>query len=324
VTLARCAAGPLVGGAQPGVLLIMLEMHEIRYFLALARELHFTRAAEACAVTQPAFTRAIRKLEVKLGGLLFNRRRGQIDLTALGWDVLPRLQAGFEEIEAVHSQARYDIKAKRTRIRLGVTCTISPDIFAPILKDLDQELNNVEIVLKEAKSGTIVELLASGDIDIGIAAWPVYPDDMDVHPIFIENYAIAFAAGHVFQDLDEVPLAQLSGETYLERLHCEFDDHFKAATHDWNINTEIRFSSEREDWIQSMVRQGLGVSIVPEFMPLADGIESRAIVEPSVQRVVAVLTLRGQAFSRVQQHLVRKLLALGLPLPAPVLASGIG
>lgn len=283
----------------------MLEMHEIRYFLALARERHFTRAAETCHVSQPAFTRAIRKMETKLGGLLFDRRRGQIDLTALGRTVMPQLQMGFDEIEAARLSALEQVKDSRTRLRIGVTCTISPDYFGRILKEIDTDIIEGDISLTEAKSGTIVDLLLADEIDVGIAAWPTYPDQVQAIPLFTERYAVAFAAGHVFAALPEVPLEQLSGESYLDRLACEFDAHFAAAAGVWPADVTTRFASEREDWIQSMIALGLGIAIVPELLPCAAGVEVRRICEPEISRKVSVLTSRGRRFSAPLDRLMR-------------------
>lgn len=293
----------------------MLEMHEIRYFLALARERHFTRAAETCNVSQPAFTRAIRKMETKLGGLLFDRRRGQIDLTALGRTVLPQLQTGFDDIEAARASALEQNKVAREHLRIGVTCTISPDHFGCVLKALGAEIADSEISLREAKSGTVVDLLLADEIDVGIAAWPTYPDEIQAIPLFSERYAIAFATNHVFAALAEIPLEQLSGETYIDRLACEFDSHFAAAAGEWPADVATRFASEREDWVQSMIALGLGVAIVPEFLLLAPGVAARPICDPVISRDVAILTTRGRRFSQpldrlmrlVRQHLSRPL-----------------
>lgn len=105
-----------------------METHEIRYFLALARELNFTRAAEASGVSQPALTRAIQKLEAELGGTLFLRRPGQVELTLLGREILPQLEAIAKSMVDVHRRAESVVRARIQSLRLGVMCTVGPPV----------------------------------------------------------------------------------------------------------------------------------------------------------------------------------------------------
>lgn len=104
----------------------LMETHEVRYFLSLARELNFTRAAEASGVSQPALTRAIQKLEVELGGALFLRRPGQVELTRLGREVLPQLEAIESTMVDVQRRAQSVTRAASNSLRLGAMCTIGP------------------------------------------------------------------------------------------------------------------------------------------------------------------------------------------------------
>src|SRR6201988_4343867 len=96
-----------------------MEMHQIRYFLAVAEDLNFTRAAERCNVAQPSLTRAIKLLEEELGGLLFHRERTRTHLSELGRMVLPFLTDAYNQAQAVKQQAREFIKLKRTVLKLG-------------------------------------------------------------------------------------------------------------------------------------------------------------------------------------------------------------
>jgi DNA-binding transcriptional LysR family regulator len=117
-----------------------METHEIRYFLAMVRELNFTRAADACGVTQPALTRAIQKLEAELGGALFLRRPGQIELTRLAREVLPRLEAIERGMMDVHAQAAAVARSQQHSIRLGVMCTVGPAQIVSVIERLRQQM----------------------------------------------------------------------------------------------------------------------------------------------------------------------------------------
>lgn len=283
----------------------MIEMHEIRYFIALARELHFGRAAAACCVSQPALTRAIRKLEEKFGGLLIDRRPGQIELTELGRSVLPRLQAAWAEVDVARDVANAIQTSRLSTLRLGVMCTAGPARIMPLINRFVKRENDIELIIREARAGSIIDLLLADDIDIGIAAWPDYPDAIERFPCYVERYAVAVPRGHALEHHETIALASLSGEQYLQRLNCEFDDHFAKQVGEWPLDLLTRFSSEREDWIQSLITSGEGIAIVPEFMDVGDDIAVRPMVDPVVVREVSLLTVRGRRRGRAADAFIR-------------------
>jgi len=115
-----------------------MELHEIRYFLALNKTLNFTKAAEMCNVTQPALTRAIQKLEAELGGLLFSRERGNTHLTELGRLLEPHLTEVLTRTQAARETATRFLRLDSAQLRLGVMCTIGPMRFVGFLSRFRQ------------------------------------------------------------------------------------------------------------------------------------------------------------------------------------------
>lgn len=271
-----------------------METHEIRYFLAMARELNFTRAAEACSVTQPALTRAIQKLEAELGGALFLRRPGQIEMTRLAREVLPKLEAIERGMFDVHAHATTVARAQQHTLRLGVMCTVGPAHVVALIKRLREQIPDLLLSITDAKSQDIVALIAQDEIDVGIAALPRYPDSVRAEPVLKERYALAMRLNDPFAVEPLFKLDQLSGQSYVERLGCEFDEYYKTHHGDWIIDLDIAFSSEREDWIQGLLLAGLGYAIVPEHMQLPPGLTKRPLSQPEISRDVAILTLRGK------------------------------
>ena len=128
---------------------------------------------------------------------------------------------------------------------------------------------------------------------------------MDAIPLYSERYTIAFAKGHRFEQMNAVPVSQLDGEDYLVRLHCEFMDHFEALGLEASHETKIRYSTEREDWIQAMVLARLGCTVMPEFLPMLSGIATRPLVEPEVARRISLVTVAGRRQSPAVAALVR-------------------
>src|SRR5687767_5744945 len=126
-----------------------MEMHQIRYFLAVCETLNFTRAAELCNVTQPALTRAIQKLEEELGGLLLRRERSLTHLTDFGRLMMPQLKKVFDDTEAAKTTARQFLKLENAGLNLGLMCTIGPVHFMGFLSRFRLENPGVELTLVE-------------------------------------------------------------------------------------------------------------------------------------------------------------------------------
>ncbi len=282
-----------------------METHEIRYFLAMVRELNFTRAASACGITQPALTRAIKKLESELGGALFLRRPGQIELTRLAREILPRLEAIEQDMSAVRAHAATVAESQTNSLRLGVMCTVGPTHVVAMLSKLQQSMPDVEISIIDAKAGQIVDLLTADDIDVGITAWPTYPESVHAEPLISERYAVSVRHDSVLAAGTEVPLALICQHNYIERLGCEFDDYFEACHGKWNLEFNVTFSSEREDWIQGLLLAGLGCAIVPERMEVPHGIVKRPLTDPVVTRDISMVTLRGRPLPRAAAAFAR-------------------
>jgi LysR family transcriptional regulator, hydrogen peroxide-inducible genes activator len=284
-----------------------MEMHQIRYFLAVEQERNFSRAAEHCNITQPALTRAIQKLEDEVGGLLFDRRPGHIQLTELGRTLLPRLRNAFQEVAEARSDAVQLIRSKKQRLRLGIMCTIGPDRIVSLIERLHTDIAHLEIELTEAKGRDVVDALLADEIDIGLVGLPRFPDTLDALHLFTERYILAVPTRHRFAVTNQIALSELDGENYIERLNCEFDDFFESTYGEWPITLNLRYRSEREDWVQAMISAGMGIAILPESFPLIPGIATSTLVAPQVTRSVSAVTVRDRPLPQAAASLMRSL-----------------
>lgn len=269
-----------------------MEMHQIRYFLAVERERNFSRAAEHCNITQPALTRAIQKLEDEVGGKVFDRRPGRVELTELGRALLPKLQSAFRAVADAGRQARELARSRQNRLRLGVMCTIGPDQLVGVIEHLHSSIPDLEFQLMEDKGSAVVDALLKDEIDAALVGLPHYPEQFDSTPLYTERYVLAVPAAHRFATSNAVPLNELQGEDYIERLNCEFDDFYEAHHGVWPIELNSRYQSEREDWVQAMIRAGLGIAILPESMPLLPGVAMTTLITPEIQRTISIVTMR--------------------------------
>lgn len=275
-----------------------MEMHQIRYFLAVAELLNFTRAAEACNVTQPALTRAIQKLEEELGGLVFRRERGLTHLTDLGHLVKPRLESIYKESSAAKKAAKDFLKLDQASFRLGVMCTIGPLRIIPFLSDFNQKHPGIEVTLIEGAAGMLLERMYKGEIDVAALAMPHgFDDRCNVQPLYSERFALAMPQGHPLSEHPTVSFKDVEGLTYLSRINCEFTPLLDEICAKEGVDVKTVYRSEREDWILTMVTAGLGVCMLPEFSATIPGMVLRPLVNPPVTRQVSLVTLSGRRFS---------------------------
>ncbi len=287
-----------------------MEMHQIRYFLAVCETLNFTRAAERCHVTQPALTRAIQKLEEELGGLLFRRERAATHLTDLGMLMRPHLERILDRSEAARTTASSFLRLEDAPLNVGVMCTIGPMRFVEFLNRFHQANPGIDLTLHEGIPKQLTERLLEGEIDVAVMAQPEpFGERFDVKKLYGEHFAVGFAAGHRFEKMNAVPLKALEGESYLSRLNCEYRDHIRNLRESQQIAIRYVFRSEREDWIQVMAASGLGFCVIPQYMPTTPGLLTRPIVEPEIARAVSLVTVGGRRFSPATATFVRELRA---------------
>lgn len=275
-----------------------MELHQIRYFLAVCDTLNFTRAAERCHVSQPSLTRAVKLLEDELGGALFRRERRLTHMTDLGRLMRPHLQQVYDSTLAAKEEAEKFGTMEKAPLRVGIMCTISPVRLVSLIGQAEARIPNLELFLREAKGTVLVEEMMKGEMDVAILGLPAYPNRLDALPLYSERYVVAFPPGHRFEQLNAVPLSEMSGENYLQRINCEFTEHFRAVGIERPFSgLNIRYRSEREEWIQAMIMAGLGCAFMPEYMPLFPGLRTRVLIDPEVRREIKVVTVAGRQFT---------------------------
>jgi LysR family transcriptional regulator, hydrogen peroxide-inducible genes activator len=282
----------VTSGAAP------VDMSEIKYFLAVSETLNFHRAAERCHVTQPALTRAVQKLEAELGGQLFCRDKGRVELTEFGRLMRPHLKEVLERREHARTIARSFLRLEAAPLTLGVMCTIGPTLFVAFLNAFRERHPGVEVTVVENVPARLSELLLNGSLDVALMAQPqAFDPRLKVVPVYRERFGLAFPAGHPFEQRNTLHVTDVRDQTYLSRVNCEYRDYLIELCGEFGVGFHRGFKSEREDWIMTMVAAGMGICFLPEYSALHPGIRHRLVANPEVARMVSVVSVAGRALS---------------------------
>ena len=272
-----------------------MEMHQVRYFLAVCEHGGFSRAAEACGVSQPALTTAVKRLEQEVGGNLFHREGRRLVLSEIGRLIRPHLEKLSGEKDAAMEVARNFRLLRATPLRIGVMPTIGPVPVAGYLALFRNAHPGIDVAVSEAPLGQLLRRLEDDELDLALASAPEgLPDGFRNEQLYVERYVVAFRPGSRFEAMKTVRLQDVSGEPYVDRLSCELREQVMAVCVQRNIELYANFRSEREEWVQGMVQSGLGFAFMPEYSVTLPGVLARPLVEPAVERAVLAVEVRGR------------------------------
>ena len=234
-----------------------LDLIQIKYFLALAETLNFTRAAECCNVTQPALTKSIHKLEDELGGPLLLRERRDSQLTALGQTMLPLMQRIFDAANAARLGAigfhRQDVE----HLRLGLGPWVAPDCIVPILQELGARFPSLEVSVRSGSTASLNELLVGSDIDVALTA---SADDLTNRAnnwtLFEDDAVVLLGAGHELALPLPLSCEALAGQCLISCFGLE-----EAPQVLEGIPASVRHRGVSDEHVWMLVRAGLGIGL---------------------------------------------------------------
>jgi DNA-binding transcriptional LysR family regulator len=294
-----------------------MEMQQVRYFVALAKELNFTRAAEACNVSQPALTRAIQALEAELGGPLFHRERSATHLSELGRMMLPHIEGMLVQVEQAKAQAKQFQKMGDVELRLGAMCTIAPPVLAGLLVQFRDQFDGVRLNVKDFDSAVLIEGLHKGALEVAITSVTDPIDDrLHAIPLYTEEFVIVLPPNHPLTAKKTLTAKDLDRQPYVNRINCEVFMSVSERIQQMGVKCPMVFRSERDDWVLGMIRAGLGWGFFPEFAPIPDDLPVRRLVDPVFDRKIQLVTVRGRPHSPAVGAFVRAAKAHAWPKSA--------
>jgi DNA-binding transcriptional LysR family regulator len=287
-----------------------MEMHQVRYFLAVARALNFTRAAEECHVAQPSLTRAIRQLEGELGGDLFRRERPQAQLTELGQRMLPLLKQCYESALSARSLASAIKKGEVGSLRLALSQTIDPALVMPHVIELGKLFSGLELKLYRGTSAEILAQLKRGEAELALAAslgdeW----ERLDSWPLFTEDFQLVVHSMHRLANSPTVGIADLKDERIVVKSYCESTPALLETLRGFDIDVGRSHEAGAESDLIALLEAGVCVAFLPRSAKAPDTLLRLMVDQLELSRTVYLYGVAGRQRTAVAATLMKMLRA---------------
>ncbi len=241
-----------------------MEMHQLRYVVAVARTGNFSRAAEQCHVAQPSLSQQILKLEDELGERLFDRGKRSARPTPHGEAFLRRAVRILEEVDAAKREATDARDLLHGTVTVGVLPTIAPYLLPAVIVAFTEKFPGVEIVVQEDTTERLLKLAHGYEIDFALASHPIRDERLEIRELFTEELLLALPPGHPLTRRRTVRAADLEGERLIvmKEGHC-LGDQVLGFCDRRDVTPRISFRSARLETVQALVHSGLGISLIP-------------------------------------------------------------
>lgn len=283
-------------------------MHQVRYFLAVARVLNFTRAADECNVTQPSLTRAIKHLEAELGGDLFRRERPAAQLTELGQRMHPLLKQCYEAATGARQLASSFKSGEVGALRIALTHSIDLSLLIPHLDQIKRQFNRLEFRFLRGDAREVGEFLKKGEAELGIAAeigeqW----DRLDAWPLFTENFQLVINRQHPLAVRQKLDFEDLRAEQLLARRYCEHAERVKSSLreHGLDVDRSHEVSSERD--LIGLLEADIGIAVVPDTASIPATLKRATVDGLDARRTVHLYGVAGRERTAVASAVMRML-----------------
>ncbi len=241
-----------------------LTLKHFRYFEALARHRHFGRAAEDCAISQPALSLQIKDLEQSLGAELFERSPRQIRLTRFGEEFLQRIRDILRAVDELGDLARASQDRLVGRLRIGIIPTVAPYLLPRIIASLTAVYQGVDIHVRETQTARLLQELNDGRIDTAIMALPVSEPSLSETPLFTEQFVLVRPSEDAGKPVPKPEALREMRLLLLEEGHCFRDQALSFCNMHSAMPREILEGSSLSTLVQ-MVSAGIGVTLIPEM-----------------------------------------------------------
>lgn len=288
-----------------------MEMHQLRYVVAVARTGNFSRAAEQCHVAQPSLSQQILKLEEELGERLFDRMKREARLTAHGEVFLRRAVKILEEADAAKREASDAKNLLSGTMAIGVLPTIAPYLLPDVLVTFARKFPGVETIIHEDTTAQLLKQLLSYEIDLALASRPIADERLVIQDLFTEELKLALPAGHALTRKHRITIGDLQTEALIVMKpgHC-LGDQVLGFCSRGNSKPSISFRSAQLETVQALVRAGMGLSLIPEMavrQGRKEAPEYHSLAAPKPERKIVAIWPKQRPLNRAANEFLKLL-----------------
>jgi DNA-binding transcriptional LysR family regulator len=282
-----------------------MELHQLRYFVAVADERHFTKAARGLRVAQPSVSRAIRVLEEELGTSLFHRMKGNVALTPAGEILLPWARRVLTDVDGATGEVRELADLRRGRLAVGATPSLTITLLPPALAKFHGAFPGIDLVVHEAGSRDLVAALEQGVLDVALVIMPVRHETLETAPLLREELVVAVPHDHPLASRKTLPITELRGVP-LVMFRDGYDLRASTVAACRRAGFEPTFALEggEMDGVLRFTAAGLGVAVVPSLVIDPTGpLKAVRLAEP-LTRTIGFANRRDRRLSRAGREFV--------------------
>jgi LysR family hydrogen peroxide-inducible transcriptional activator len=289
-----------------------MNLRALQYFVKLADLRHFSKAAEACFVSQPTLSTQIKKLEEELDVQLVERSPKKIMLTPVGEEIAARARLVLSDIEQIKTLARRSGNPAEGVLRLGLFPTLAPYLLPHVVPGIRVRYPRLKLQLAEEKTEDILRMLHQGELDAALLALPVSGEGLETEILFNEPFVLALPDDHPLVELDRVTMEQLEGSELLllEEGHC-LRDHALEVCALAGAHERVDFHATSMETLRQMVAAEVGITLMPVLAvkpPIAatDNLVIRRFTEPAPSRTIALVWRSSSALSPFLRELAHR------------------
>ncbi len=281
-----------------------MELRHIRYFLALAEELNFSRAAQRLHIAQPPLSRQIRELEQQLEVQLFHRTKRQVQLTSAGKVFMTKAYQILDQVEQAYIRTRLTSTGMEGELRIGFTGAVYDMI--PTLQAFRKRFPRISLYLKHMNSTEQMEALVEGRLDIGVIGVPIRNSLMEVRPLPVVSFLAAMPSGHPLADRTSLYLRDLAGETFIMTSKSSgplYYDMVISAFQQARITPNLTIQAHDLQTVLALVASGMGVTLAPLLLRTYSGVITRKLEDVDLT-IQASLVWRKDYRSQILDNLL--------------------
>ena len=243
-----------------------MELHQLRYFIAVSETGSFSRGAERCGITQPSLSQQILKLESELGQRLFDRLGRSVQMTPSGRILLPRAQRILAEVNSASNAVQQDVEQGKGSLTIGAIPTIAPFLLPEALNELRKRFPESELHIREDTTENLVRMLVRAEIDCAIMSPPVEESHLKQENLFTEDLFALLPKKHPLASTGDLKVSMLDGQDaiVLQPMHC-LSAQVDAFCNEASVSRNVSCTTSQLSTLYNLVALGMGLSLVPEM-----------------------------------------------------------